>query len=322
MDEVWTTHLNHPSSYYAMQASLDRYQTIYGLSVGRIKGRSFFGFGGPVGFGDRIEVHLRSLMERFDQVHMAYVDPRLASLARRVGYHVCPLGDDVMIALASFNLQQPGRRKLRRSLRQVRRSDLRVEEVSAMDGDRGLIGSLYQEWMHKKPFQVHEQGGLIHPLGFPRHARLFTASWGDQVVGFRLFYPLFRFGIVCGYIAMHAGFRPEAPTFTGDALMLTAIDAFKSEEKSWLHLGLAPFSFESRIDRPQPFLRIMSTIGDAWFSFAGIRRWKGFFKGRAQPAYLCSTQAWPLRAMWQYYRWTVARKQHVFGVSPKHVRSV
>jgi phosphatidylglycerol lysyltransferase len=163
-----------------------------------------------------------------------------------------------------------------RSLReQIRRARAKGVDVRPFDphllarpdgGPRAAVERLVARWEAARP--MPPMGFLVqmHLHTELEERRFFTATQGDQLVGFLSMVPVFARG---GWFVEDLVRLPEAPNGTAEVLVDAAMRAAAAEGSGYLTLGLAPLA--GAVGR---WLRIARRTGGPLYDFRGVHAFK------------------------------------------------
>ncbi len=227
-----------------------------------------------------------------------------------------------------FSLEGSKRERLRTSRNRCRREGIRVEERRLSEVDPAILVDISREWLSTK-LVGSELQFLARPLGgkpitqkstsegedFALHeedgVRLFVArTRANDVIGFVLFDPIYRYGQVEGYVTSILRCRRSYPDNASrntprripsglvDAIILEAIDQFRIEGVQSISLGLMPFApVESNGTRKLRANRLTSILfetlyrfGGSLFNFRSLAWHKRRYFGREEPVYFAAPQ--------------------------------
>lgn len=198
--------------------------------------------GNPLCSEDSYDAMLGAFLHEHKRVLFAQIDGTFVDAVRRAGLCVTPVGADSWIDLDSFKLTGKSKQDLRRYQNVSRNSNLQITEVGDTEAHRFELTQISRRWIETKSVSERELSFLIRPFASEaeRDIRIFTASVGSRTVGFVVFDPIYRAGIVTGYTASILREESDAPKGCLDAVILHAIEEFRNEGVESLSLGVMP----------------------------------------------------------------------------------
>ena len=190
---------------------------------------------------------------------------RDAVKARRLGWSVVHVADDVVVDVPGFTTDGPQRRQLRRKLRQASKAGVNIIPTEAPPWVE--MGQLDQAWQKANGPARGVTMGRFCPR-YLRHQRVFLAMQGSVLVGFSTFHHASN-----GLCLDVTRVAPDAPHGTMHLLMVAAIEFAKGEACQTLSLAALP-------PASGPLGWLASRCGAD-----GLRQFKTSFAARRLPRY-------------------------------------
>ncbi|HME87240.1 MAG TPA: phosphatidylglycerol lysyltransferase domain-containing protein [Candidatus Nanoarchaeia archaeon] len=183
------------------------------------------------------------------------------------------------------------------------KSGITLKEANPDDFDWNQARDISQQWIQTKAVK-QELGFLARSMVYQKEedVRIFAAHDGKQMLGFVVYSPIYKNGIVTGYMEDILRARMGAPSGICDAINVEAIGAFKKEKKELLSLGLSPFykiddvekhSADSHVALCPAFKDIFDKYYDIYNSPA-LAKHKEQYNGRQERIFFCTREEFPM----------------------------
>lgn len=124
------------------------------------------------------------------------------------------------------------------------RRDYRFQEMDFSIDTASQIRAVSDAWKGSRIIKS-ETAFLNQPFveeDEPDTRRFFLFDRWNNIKALVFFDPLYWGGLVVGYVTTHKRRLPDAPSVSEQGICKVAIDRFKSEGKSIVHLGLSPLA--------------------------------------------------------------------------------
>lgn len=209
-----------------------------------------------------------------------------AELAANVNLRYLKIGEEAIIDVNTFTLDDSRHKSVRSAVRRVERAGLRVVELPAplKDSDIADLRSVSDAWMgqgdhRERTFTL----GQFDPGQLGASVVLALRDETGTTAAF--------VSLVPSYQSNRGNFdlmrrRPDSPNGTMDVLFVKLIERFRSEGRTGMTLGLAPLSGISGDGPAERALKLLYERGGRAFNFAGVRSFKEKWHPRWEPRYL------------------------------------
>lgn len=258
----------------------------------QVRGSSWIVMGDPIGpkeaWGDLLW-HMRDLADRAQGRLMLYeVSSPVVELAISMGLNVIKFGEEALIDLASFALDTPRLRALRRSghAADKRGARFRVVPAEAVPVILPELAAISNEWLTSKGGS--EKGfslGAFDPA-YLKNFDVGIVSVGDRIVAFANLWLTVSKHEASIDLMRH---RDEAPQGTMDFLFVNLIQWARERGFQRFSLGMAPLSgIEDRRLAPA-WAKAAAFIfrhGERFYGFRGLRTYKEKFAPYWEPRYI------------------------------------
>jgi lysylphosphatidylglycerol synthetase-like protein (DUF2156 family) len=318
----------HTLSYSTCQSNLLYFETPDGYITYK---KMFFRFGidivavlgDPICAEEKTTAILNQFTEKYPAAHFFQVNKTTSKALNDQGYFCSDMGKDHLLSLRHFEARWHSHNSLVRARNKARRHGVTIKEAPIKDISR--MKFISDKWLANKAKPFPNHSFLTRPQSFEDepNVRLFFAYVGTQMVGYRIFDPVFRNQVVQGYHANINRVLPEAPSGTSYLLALHAIETFKKEGIKTLSMGLAPFSRiqEHRGDSSaiRLIFKCVYQLSRWIYPFKGIENFKTRFHGTEETAFFASRSRVPFLALWAVYKLICARptqpiQSRVYGI--------
>jgi phosphatidylglycerol lysyltransferase len=223
-----------------VQEGLQYFGNDNGFIAYKMVGRTAFALGDPVTSPEHREMIIRAFVKEKSDVCFCQTSRSTAELLAAMGFKVNELGTDTRIDLTNYK-----RKSLRSALKRATNNGHVIKECAAASVGVAAIEHVSDCWRQTRTYKDREVGFINRPivLGDEVDVRKFYAFDPDgKLVAFAFFDPVYRDGQVIGYSTSFKRRLPNSDPFINGAVLQAAIDAFRREGRTWLHLGLAPLA--------------------------------------------------------------------------------
>jgi len=207
-----------------------------------------------------------------------------------LGLSLLKLGEEARVPLAQFSLEGSSRGELRTARRRAEREGARFEVVTAPASPAILsrLRSVSDEWLEEKSAgEKRFSVGYFDP-GYLSNFALALVYRGDQIVAFSNLWFSGGREEVSVDLMRHSR---AAPKGVMDYLFVELMLWAKSQGYGWFNLGMAPLSgLEQRPLAPawHRMGKFVFDIGEHFYNFEGLRRYKEKFLPVWEPRYLAA----------------------------------
>jgi lysylphosphatidylglycerol synthetase-like protein (DUF2156 family) len=241
------------------------------------------------------------------------------ALYAAAGYRLSQLGASYSIEVDRFRLSGRKFEKVRNKLARSQRAGMSVAEVGPdLPYDEGLaarLDALDARWLAGKGRHVKQIEFLVGERDRPGEClrRLFLAWLDGEPVAYASYSP--AFGRESGWLYDITRRDPAAPPGAIDLIFVEALQRFRQEGATWLHLGLTPFRELSDEHRPpdgahsgtERLIRLIAAHGEWIYPARSQAEFKHKWQpGRIEPEYVGFHPAVSLAAVWRLLRLTRA----------------
>ena len=293
---------NHCMSFSGLQPGMHYYDI---PDVGYIAYKNQWGISAvladPVCKGTDRELLIREFLNTGENIEFVQISEDVADLLHeKFGYYCTQFGIEPVIDLQSWDIKGKKKQVLRTSINHAARQAIVFSEK---EDDIGQM-QLASEWLRTRKVKDREISFLIRPMrmDFEEGVRKFYASLDGKLIGFIFFDPLYEDGNLVGYTPNISRFNPVFRQGIFYSLMVYAIERFKQEGVTFLHLGLCPLavkgedkSCESRAVKK--LIRFLYEYGNNIFSFKGLYFTKSRFCGTEHKTFCAHRSHVPLRSI-------------------------
>ena len=217
-------------------------------------------------------------------------------LNREHGFYATQFGIESKIFLPDWDIKGKRKQVLRTAKNQAEKQGIVFREAD----HENRYQQISDDWLKTRKVKHREIHFLIRPMdiGYQRETRKFFAYAGDELIGFIFFDPLFENHRIIGYIPNISRFLNRFKQGIFYALMLYAIEAFKSEGYEWINLGLSPLAMDVENEPNESGLLkksqwILYEYANAMYNFKGLRFAKSRFNGEEHRVYCCHREYMP-----------------------------
>ncbi|WP_025617010.1 bifunctional lysylphosphatidylglycerol flippase/synthetase MprF [Salinispora cortesiana] len=238
---------DNPSSFLAVSEGNSYFHlpSRPGLIVYRRTGRFLVQFGGPFAPAESYRELLDAFRSMAREQQLTLVSVQLQRFDAMVyadeGFTVNQIGASWARSLPTFSLAGTRFMQLRNKISRAQRAGLEVVEVHD-DMVFPRLREIDRVWLHDKGEGTRQLEYLVGQYGdrMQPHRRMFVGLIDGDPVGYISYSPVF--GRRPGW--MHDLSRRVPSRLPGimEAINVTAIETFRTEDVAWLHFGFTPFS--------------------------------------------------------------------------------
>lgn len=215
---------------------------------------------------------------------------------REHGFYATQFGIESKIYLPEWDLKGKKKQVLRTAKNQAEKQGIVFRETA----HESRYQQISNEWLRTRKVKHREIHFLIRPMniGYQQETRKFFAYLGDELIGFIFFDPLYENHRIIGYIPNISRFRNQFRQGIFYALMLHAIETFKSEGLEWINMGLSPLAMDEENEPTESGLLkkcewLLYKYANAMYNFKGLRFAKSRFNGEEHKVYCCCREYMP-----------------------------
>jgi phosphatidylglycerol lysyltransferase len=263
-----------------------------GFIMYRVQGRTWIAMGDPIApAGRHAELiwQFRELSDAYGGRCVFYqVKPENLSLYADLGLALYKMGDEARVELAEFSLDQPARRDLRHTHRRAVREGAQFKMLSPAETQAALprLRQVSEVWLgHKRGKEKGFSLGFFDGDYLARFPCGVVMAEGE-IVAFANLWP----GAGRSELSIDLMRHGDTPIYgVMDYLLVEIMLWGKAEGYQWFNLGMAPLSgLESRRLDPlwHKIGELVYRMGDRFYSFRGLRRYKEKFGPAWRPKYL------------------------------------
>ena len=282
----------------AVQPLLNYWGDEHGYLAYRQRWGQTFVLADPVAPTDRRQSLVKSFIQSFRKPTFVQVSHDVARYLNTQGYYANEMGVDTELDLEQFDFSGRQREWLRYADNWTQRRGFCVVQGPPSRW-RDDIENVSENWRQTRTIKRKEVRFLNRPIVLDdetdvRHFYLFDENRVMQA--FVFFDPLYQANELVGYVASFKRRTKGAPIYADAAIMKRAIEAFQSEGRQVLRLGLSPLaSVEGQPIKHNGWLhRELQYLHRAWwvnkyfYNYVGHASYKSRFRGHTQPVYFCS----------------------------------
>jgi lysylphosphatidylglycerol synthetase-like protein (DUF2156 family) len=224
----------------AVQNGLEYFGNEHGFIAYKSLGRSALALADPVSPPEHRRELIRQWVEAKSSVSFWQVSRPTAEILAAMGFAVNEMGTDNRIDLTSYK-----RKSLRHDFNRAIRDGYVTKECSAASLGIEAIKTVSDRWRQTRTFKEREVAFLNRPIVLedePDVRKFFTFDRDGTLVAFAFYDPVYQDGEAIGYSTSFKRWVPEADSKIGNAILQSAIEAFRAEGRKWLLLGLSPMA--------------------------------------------------------------------------------
>ena len=259
-----------------------------------VEGRSWIAMGDPIGDPAEAEELVWRFREEADR-HGAWtvfyeVGTNFLPLYIDLGLTLVKIGEEAIIDLASWTLEGPGRKGLRRTMSEMRRRGVTFEMLppARVKECLGALKKVSDEWLESK--RAREKGFSLGRFDEQYIENFFVAVLRDQgeIVAFANLWMSGDRTELSVDLMRHAN---AAPPSSIEYLLLTLFEWGRAEGFQRFNLGMAPMSgLPNRAIAPvwSRAGALLFRHGEYFYNFRGLRQYKEKFYPKWEPRYLAT----------------------------------
>jgi lysylphosphatidylglycerol synthetase-like protein (DUF2156 family) len=303
------SHGVHSMAFSTMQPGMEYFDVpgIGYIAYARYWGLKFV-LSDPVCEPCNVETLLDRFVAKFPNAVFAQVTQNVVDiLHRNHAYYGTQLGSESKISLADWSLQGKKKQIIRTAVNQAVAQNVVVREGVF---DR-LTKKISESWIKTRKCKSNEIRFLIRPLlmDYKEGTRYFYAYQNGEAVGFVFFDPIYRHGKVVAYVPNISRSCASFKQGLWYAMMVHAMEVFKSEGVEYLDMGLMPLMLSDELahHESKPLRAMQNQIlkwGNSLYNFKGLGFAKSRFQGRIEKTYCCHRSRFPGLAMFAMFRLT------------------
>jgi phosphatidylglycerol lysyltransferase len=225
-------------------------------------------------------------------------EPVAELIHNEFGYYATQFGIETVVDLKNWSLKGKKKQILRTSLNKTREQGITIRECY----EETRHHQLSKAWMSTRKIKNREIGFLIRPMvmDYEHDTRKFFAYQGDELIGFIFFDPVYKDGKIISYVPNISRFSHAFRQGIFYAIMVHAMEKFKSEGIHEINLGLSILVLDDQNRPYESWLlknieRVIFKFGNFIYNFKGISFTKSRFQGRENNFY-CAHK-WSLPAL-------------------------
>jgi len=204
---------------------------------------------------------------------------RTAAVARRAGWRVLRVAQEAKMTPASFDINAPSFRQLRRQLRKAEKSGVTVTEADARP-PLAQMQQIAQDWAARRGVARGFSMGRFD-ADYVSAQRVYLAYHQDKLIGFLTFHEAWRehtLDLMCSV--------EDAPAGTMHLLVQHAISSAAAQGCASLSLAAVP-----ALSDVLPLPAMLANKANQMTGAAGLIRFKSSFAPRWEPLYLAAPDA-------------------------------
>lgn len=239
----------------------------------------------------------KEFLEHFPQALFVQVSPPAATALRECGYYTTQMGRESIVDLDTWSLTGKKKQIIRTACNKVKKDGITIVEKAA---DPIAEAELTKSWLSSRKCHDRQIRFLIRPMhvDYEEGVRRFFAYEGDTPIGFIFFDPVYKNGMVDGYIPNISRASLDFHQGIFYAIMSHAMATFKSEGVRRLYLGLMPLCLDDPVQHFEgKMLRKVFALtrkyGGRFYNFDGINFTKSRFRGVERPVYTAHRNRMP-----------------------------
>ncbi|MDY3563774.1 DUF2156 domain-containing protein [Gemmata sp. JC673] len=287
-------------AYSTLQAGLKYYETDDGyLAYAMYLGAPFV-LADPVAPTPVWPQLVGRFLKEYPHSCFCQVSRPMAALLVRHGYAVNEFGTDFQLQIPTYTFSGTNKFHIRYAERVLPRSGFRIAELPEAVVCWASVRRVSDHWKLGRRNQTRETTFLSRPIVFAEEAdtRKFFVFGPEGVVAFVFFDPIYRAGEVVGYLSNAKRYLDTAPEGFDYAVTKFALEVFRREGKTLLHLGAAPFHGVTDCEFPaNPVISWLSRFlyPRKWlYNFKGIAEHKVRYRGEAEKIYIATRKQFPV----------------------------
>jgi lysylphosphatidylglycerol synthetase-like protein (DUF2156 family) len=225
------------------QPGMDYFGDAEGFLAYKQVGRTAFVLADPLAPIGGCEDLIRSFVrERIDVCFWQASRP-VAEVLEKIGFRVNEMGTESRIELGRYDFDGPRKRNFRRALRRATCCGYTIAERSVTSLDREELQTVSDRWRQTRGVKDREMTFLTRPAVLNDEVdvrKFFAFDQKGSLQAFAFFDPIYKAGLIIGYLCSAKRRLPEADSLVGYAILHRAIRTFQDEGLAILSLGLSP----------------------------------------------------------------------------------
>jgi lysylphosphatidylglycerol synthetase-like protein (DUF2156 family) len=228
------------------------------------------------------------------------VSRQLAQLLVRHGFAINEFGTDFQLHIPTYEFTGANKFHIRYAERTLNKSGFRIAELHETTVCWASVRKVSELWKRRRPYITRETAFLSRPIVFADEidTRKFFVLGPSGIVAFVFFDPIYQAGAVIGYLSNAKRFQETAPEGFDYAVTKFALERFRREGKTLLHLGAAPFHGVTDSDFPaNPVTSWLARLlyPRNWiYNFQGIAGHKSRYRGETEKFYIATRKFFPV----------------------------
>ena len=297
----------HSQHFTALQSDMQYFDMpgvgyiAYAMHLGRC-----MVLGDPVtAAGDQQRIISRFLEKHRNATFVQVSEPIAEYLHGAAGFYGTQFGSELLVPIQDWSTGGKSRKVIRSAVNMARKQGITIaESETKLDADKAS-----ELWLQSRK-TTREIRYLIRPtdMEYAEGSRYFYAWKDDQPIGFAYFDPKYRDGKVVGYLPNISRACESFRQGLFYAIMVHAIDTFRSEGLDHVDLGLSPLAIDPD---PKPYeSNVTRKVFDLTYHYCfhynckGVHFTKQRFGGKWSRTYLCHRNTLPVVDMWRLLRLT------------------
>ncbi len=224
----------------------------------------------------------------------------MAQLLVRHGFAINDFGTDFQLRIASYEFTGSGKFHIRYAERKLSKCGFRIAELHETAICWTSVRTISELWKRRRINRTRETAFLSRPIVFgdEMDTRKFFVFGPGGLVAFVFFDPIYLAGKVIGYLSNAKRYLETAPEGFDYAVTKFALERFRREGKTLLHLGSAPFHGVEDTEFPsKPGIRWLFRFfyPRKWmYNFQGIALHKSRYRAETEKIYIATRRMVPL----------------------------
>ncbi len=295
--------------YSILQPEMQYFKHEYGLISFIKKYGSHFVLSDPIFKYSEKEFRIKLIKEflnKYNRVSFVQASKEFAELLHNeFNYFSTQIGNERLIKIQEWRISGKKKQVIRTSYNQAAKKNIKIIENPLEEG----FDAISSKWLNTRQVNKREINFLIrtHPY-FEKDTRTFCAYDSEGLlIAYIIFDPIFENGSCVGYVPDISRSSPVFKQGIYYAIMVEAIQIFRTEGLQYINLGLSPLilsnnseSYES--EKLRYVLKLIRKYGKNWYNYNGINYTKSRFvdesakahEGSTYPVFLCHKTPLPL----------------------------
>jgi len=220
------------------------------------------------------------------------VSEKYLSMYHENGYYFFKLGEEALVDLTNFNLEGKKKKDMRLVKNRFEKDNLKFEVIDPPFSKSLMLElkKISSDWLKgrkEKGFSL----GYFQEEYVNRAPVAVIKDNEDKIIAFANLMPKYDNNKSMAIDLMR--FREDAPNGTMDTLFLQLILWCQAQGYENFNVGMAPLSkvgVAPYAHRQEKLAKIVYNIGNYWYSFSGLRKYKEKFDPNWEPKYLAYPQ--------------------------------